>query len=317
MKSARPAALTPPVRRFVPFREARGRRGEELAFLPAALEIVETPPDRPNDRRHHHPAVLRGAGLGLVGDDRHCRISDRKDRAERSHQGGPAIRDRGGAVHSGGGRAGGQSRRRTDRARSDRQRGGTRSPAQRPHRRTAQHRAAARGTGRRQRSGVRLHTSRRCRSGTGRHPASGLAQPGCRASRQGRRARPSTGAKGSRAIHDRSHRGSSPAPGSPRARAADEPETVCGQAACAGTTARFASAPPPSPPSVHPRSPPLHARPLDLPVPDRSGHRWCFIGDGSTANSPLGLGPLVSEGPDRSPAGACAPARAAKGILRG
>jgi len=44
MKSAKPAALTAPVRRVVPFREAHGRRSEELAFLPAALEIVETPP---------------------------------------------------------------------------------------------------------------------------------------------------------------------------------------------------------------------------------------------------------------------------------
>jgi hemolysin D len=30
--------------RVVPFRNAQERRGEELAFLPAALEIVETPP---------------------------------------------------------------------------------------------------------------------------------------------------------------------------------------------------------------------------------------------------------------------------------
>ena len=44
MKSAKPAALIAPIRRVVPFRQARGRRGEELAFLPAALEIVETPP---------------------------------------------------------------------------------------------------------------------------------------------------------------------------------------------------------------------------------------------------------------------------------
>jgi hemolysin D len=44
MKSAKPTALIAPMRRVVPFREARGRRGEELAFLPAALEIVETPP---------------------------------------------------------------------------------------------------------------------------------------------------------------------------------------------------------------------------------------------------------------------------------
>ena len=33
-----------PAQRTIPFRRARGRRAEELAFLPAALEIVETPP---------------------------------------------------------------------------------------------------------------------------------------------------------------------------------------------------------------------------------------------------------------------------------
>lgn len=32
------------MRRVNSFRRVRGRRGEELAFLPAALEIVETPP---------------------------------------------------------------------------------------------------------------------------------------------------------------------------------------------------------------------------------------------------------------------------------
>jgi len=44
MKSANPAAPIAPKRRVVPLREARGRHREELAFLPAALEIVETPP---------------------------------------------------------------------------------------------------------------------------------------------------------------------------------------------------------------------------------------------------------------------------------
>src|SRR6478752_3471040 len=44
MKSAKPTALIAPIRHVVPFRKARGRRGDELAFLPAALEIVETPP---------------------------------------------------------------------------------------------------------------------------------------------------------------------------------------------------------------------------------------------------------------------------------
>jgi hypothetical protein len=46
MKSAKSAAPAPtePTRRVIPFRDPHGRRGEELAFLPAALEIVETPP---------------------------------------------------------------------------------------------------------------------------------------------------------------------------------------------------------------------------------------------------------------------------------
>src|SRR3954447_26165357 len=41
MKSADPATRMP---RVIPFRNAQERCGEELAFLPAALEIVETPP---------------------------------------------------------------------------------------------------------------------------------------------------------------------------------------------------------------------------------------------------------------------------------
>jgi hemolysin D len=41
MKSSESAV---PAQRVIPFRRAQQRRGEELAFLPAALEIVETPP---------------------------------------------------------------------------------------------------------------------------------------------------------------------------------------------------------------------------------------------------------------------------------
>src|SRR5258707_2945 len=44
MKSAEPDTPAKPTRRVIPFRRAHARRGEELAFLPAALEIVETPP---------------------------------------------------------------------------------------------------------------------------------------------------------------------------------------------------------------------------------------------------------------------------------
>ena len=44
MKSAEPVLPAGPTPRVVPFRSPRHRRREELAFLPAALEIVETPP---------------------------------------------------------------------------------------------------------------------------------------------------------------------------------------------------------------------------------------------------------------------------------
>jgi membrane fusion protein, hemolysin D len=44
MKSANHATSAQPMRRVISFRHAHERRGEELAFLPAALEIVETPP---------------------------------------------------------------------------------------------------------------------------------------------------------------------------------------------------------------------------------------------------------------------------------
>ena len=44
MKLAKPAVPGAPIQRVIPFRPAPKRRGEELAFLPAALEIVETPP---------------------------------------------------------------------------------------------------------------------------------------------------------------------------------------------------------------------------------------------------------------------------------
>src|SRR6202163_3925665 len=44
MKSAESTMPSGSMRPVIPFARAHGRRGEELAFLPAALEIVETPP---------------------------------------------------------------------------------------------------------------------------------------------------------------------------------------------------------------------------------------------------------------------------------
>src|SRR5260221_4806620 len=45
MKGVEPGLPAIPVQRVIPFRRAQQkRRAQELAFLPAALEIVETPP---------------------------------------------------------------------------------------------------------------------------------------------------------------------------------------------------------------------------------------------------------------------------------
>jgi hypothetical protein len=61
--------------KIVPFPKPPARRGEyELAFLPAALEIAETPPvtDRTRNRGHHYCPFLCGAGVGITGQ-RRCR----------------------------------------------------------------------------------------------------------------------------------------------------------------------------------------------------------------------------------------------------
>src|SRR3982075_3352864 len=44
MKSASPALPVKPAQTVISFKPKQERRGDELAFLPAALEIVETPP---------------------------------------------------------------------------------------------------------------------------------------------------------------------------------------------------------------------------------------------------------------------------------
>src|SRR5258708_15467154 len=44
MKSTKPSTSTSPTRHVIPFNRTPGRRGKGLAFLPAALEIVEPPP---------------------------------------------------------------------------------------------------------------------------------------------------------------------------------------------------------------------------------------------------------------------------------
>ena len=44
MRSTEAPIPAQPAQRVIPFKRAHARRREELAFLPAALEIVETPP---------------------------------------------------------------------------------------------------------------------------------------------------------------------------------------------------------------------------------------------------------------------------------
>ena len=115
----------------MPFRARRSgaRDREELAFLPAALEIVETPPS-PIGRAIACTIIaffciaLAWACLGQVDI---VAIGDGQDHSERTHQGDPAVRDRRGARHPCSRRPDGQGRRGPDRARSDHQRRGARS----------------------------------------------------------------------------------------------------------------------------------------------------------------------------------------------
>ncbi|MGY4352574.1 hypothetical protein ACVWXM_009067 [Bradyrhizobium sp. GM7.3] len=44
MRSANTVPAARPEQTVIPFRNGKGRRAEEVAFLPAALEITETPP---------------------------------------------------------------------------------------------------------------------------------------------------------------------------------------------------------------------------------------------------------------------------------
>ena len=65
-------------------------------FLPAALEILETPasPAGRADRRHHHPVLRDRDRLGDLRPCRHHRDRAGQDRADRPHQDHPAAGDR-------------------------------------------------------------------------------------------------------------------------------------------------------------------------------------------------------------------------------
>jgi hemolysin D len=113
------------MRRVIPVRRAREKRAAELAFLPAALEIMETPP-RPLRRAIGATIILLFcAALGwawwgtidIVASATGKIVPSGRTKVIQPFETG-VVRG-----YSGAGRAGGQGRRRADRARSDGQRG--------------------------------------------------------------------------------------------------------------------------------------------------------------------------------------------------
>ena len=117
----------------------------ELAFLPAALEIVETPPS-PIGRAiacHHHRCCSAVALALGVRRARSTSVVGARARSSRAAAPRSSSRSRPAscARSSVAGRPARQGRRRPDRARSDHERGRARSSAQRPCRRAARRRA--------------------------------------------------------------------------------------------------------------------------------------------------------------------------------
>ena len=125
MKSAEPATPVKPMLHVIPFRRAHARRVQELAFLPAALEIVETPPS-PIGRTIGATIILLFCAalvwawwgtIDIVASATGKIVPSGRTKVIQPFETGR------GAVHSGAGRTGGQGRRCVDRARSDRERG--------------------------------------------------------------------------------------------------------------------------------------------------------------------------------------------------
>ena len=84
------------------------RRHDEIAFLPAALEIVETPPS-PLGRATAFSIIAVFAvavDLGLSGHRRHRRDCPGQAYSKRPYQDDPAVRDRGRALDQGSRRTG-------------------------------------------------------------------------------------------------------------------------------------------------------------------------------------------------------------------
>ena len=192
--------MTSASRNIVPFPRAEVRRREqEIAFLPAALEITESPPSpigRAISQRHR--GLLRCVGVGVIRQRRHRRQRDGQDRAGRTHQADPAIRDRRCPCHPCARGTEGQSGGRPARARPDDDGWRPGAPEERYGCGRTRRRAAARGA--RGGSACRLPAAaerKRCRN---RDASSVPDQPARRAERQALRdrapARPEGGGTG-------------------------------------------------------------------------------------------------------------------------
>jgi hemolysin D len=114
MKSARSAISASPTQGVVPLRLVQARRDEELAFLPAALEIVETPPS-PVGRKIVAVIILLFCAALVWSWWGTIDIVASAIGRRRPHQDHPAVRDGGSARDPGAGWSGGQGWRCPDR----------------------------------------------------------------------------------------------------------------------------------------------------------------------------------------------------------
>src|SRR5215470_142063 len=158
MKSAESSA-----RNVVPLPPGPNRRDKhELAFLPAALEIVETPPSPIG--RAIGVTIIALFGLALAwaapGEGEHLAAAPGKNHPEWAHQSHPAVRDRRRAGHPRPRRAERQGWASPDRARSDHERGRTQPFAQRPYLGAARRRPLARRFERQGRSSIGVSSAR-------------------------------------------------------------------------------------------------------------------------------------------------------------
>ena len=202
----RPVTLAKPMRRVNRFGRGRGRRREELAFLPAALEIVETPPS-PIGRAIGVSLILLFCAalawawwgkIDIVASASGKIVPSGRTKVIQPFETGVvrSIRVEDGQVVKAG-----DVLIELDPTVNAAERDHLRNDLLAEQLNIARLRAAL-ASGRIR---GRLHAARRGGHGTDQHPAPAFAAPGDRASRQDRRDYPSGGAKGGRAGLDRGH----------------------------------------------------------------------------------------------------------------